>query len=165
MCVIVRRHQRSRNGRRPLLKARQGGQTFPSGVSHDPSTIEWESLILDGADLGTIITREAESREADLIFMRSRRRPLAAALLGSTAEAVSRLAPCPVLVMHADELEWLDSTTGEISLRNVLIAYDFSSHSQLALQYALTLAQQYQAGRHLLHVLPPPIKDQPEMRG
>src|SRR5919106_3432806 len=58
------------------------GLTFPSGVSHDPSTIEWESVMLDGEDLGTIITREAETRRADLIFMRSRRRPLAAALLG-----------------------------------------------------------------------------------
>ena len=146
-----------------IQKLITAGLTFPSGVSHDPSTIEWESLILDGADLGTIITREAESRRADLIFMRSRRRPLAAALLGSTAEAVSRLAPCPVLVMHADELEWLDNATGEISLRNILIAYDFSPHSLLALKYALTLAQQYQAGLHLLHVLPPPIKDQPEI--
>lgn len=80
--------------------------------------------------------------------MRSRRRPYAAALMGSTAEAVARLGPCPVLVMHADELEWLDSTTGEISLRNVLVAYDFSPHSQLALHYAATLAQQYQAALH-----------------
>ena len=39
-----------------------------------------------------------------------------------------------VLIMHADELEWLDSSTGEISLRNVLGAYDFSLFSQLALQ-------------------------------
>jgi nucleotide-binding universal stress UspA family protein len=65
--------------------------------------------------------------------------------------------------MHADEREWLDSTTGEISLRNVLVAYDFSPHSQLALEYALTLAQQYQAALHMLHVLPPPIMDQPEI--
>ena len=139
------------------------GLTFPSGASPDPSTIDWQSVMLDGTDLGAIIKREAESRRADLIFMRSRRRPLAAALLGSTAEAVSRLAPCPVLVMHADEHEWLDSETGAISLRNILIAYDFSSYSQLALQYAMTLAQQYQAGLHMLHVLPPPVVDQPEI--
>jgi nucleotide-binding universal stress UspA family protein len=62
------------------------GLTFPSGVSHDPSPIEWESVLLDDSDLGTIITREAESRRADLIFMRSRRRPLAAALLYALRE-------------------------------------------------------------------------------
>ena len=139
------------------------GLTFSSGVIHDPSSINWESVMLEGSDLGKTITREAESRHADLIFMRSRRRPYAAVLLGSTAEAVSRVAPCPVLVMHADEIEWLDNATGEISLRNVLVAYDFSPHSQLALQYALTMAQQYQARLHMLHVLPSPTVDQPEI--
>jgi nucleotide-binding universal stress UspA family protein len=139
------------------------GLAFPAVATDDSSVLEWESILLEGSDLGAVITREAASRRADLIFMRSRRRPLAAALLGSTAEAVSRLAPCPVLVMHADEREWLDNATGEISLRHVLVAYDFSPYSQLALQYALTLAQQYQAGLHILHVLPPPITDQPEI--
>lgn len=141
----------------------RAGLTFVSGTSHDSSTIPWESVMLEGSELAAMITREAESRRADLIFMRSRRRPYAAALLGSTAEGVARLAPCPVLVMHADELEWLDSATGEISLRAILVAYDFSPFSQLALQYAMELAQQYQAELHLLHVLPPPIKDQPEI--
>jgi nucleotide-binding universal stress UspA family protein len=63
------------------------GLSFPSGVTHDPSNIQSESVLLDGTDLVTIITREAESRGADLIFMRSRRRPYAAALLGCTAES------------------------------------------------------------------------------
>ncbi len=138
------------------------GETFPTGPAENAAT-DWESVLLDGADLGAVITREAESRHADLIFMRSRRRPFAAALLGSTAEAVSRLAPCPVLVMHADEREWLDNATGAISLRRVLVAYDFSSYSQLAFQYAVTLVQQYQAELHMLHVLPAPIADQPEI--
>jgi nucleotide-binding universal stress UspA family protein len=137
--------------------------TFASGVSHDPSTVIWEGILLEGADLGQIITREAQAIRADLVLMRSRRRPFAAALLGSTAEAVARLAPCPVLIMHADEREWLDQATGEIVLRNVLVAYDFSPHSQLALQYTLALVQQYEAGLHLLHVLPPPMMDQPEI--
>lgn len=143
-----------------IQKLITAGCTLPSGVT---STVEWESVLLDGSDLGTTITREAESRRADLIFMRSRRRPYAAALLGSTAEAVARLAPCPVLVMHADELEWLDSASGEVALHDILVAHDFSAYSQLALQYALTLAQQYQAALHILHVLPPPIMDQPEI--
>jgi nucleotide-binding universal stress UspA family protein len=146
-----------------MQKLVAAGEKFPIGTADNAGTVEWESVLLDGSDLGTIITREAESRRADLIFMRSRRRPFAAALLGSTAEAVSRLAPCPVLVMHADEREWLDNATGAIALRRVLVAYDFSPYSQLALQYALTLVQQYQAELHMLHVLPAPIVDQPEI--
>jgi nucleotide-binding universal stress UspA family protein len=138
------------------------GEMLP-GADDNAATVDWESVLIKGSDLGTIITGEAELRRADLIFMRSRRRPFAAALLGSTAEAVSRQAPCPVLVMHADEREWLDNVTGAISLRRVLVAYDFSTYSQLAFQYALTLAQHYQADLHILHVLPAPIVDQPEI--
>ncbi|HET9884806.1 MAG TPA: hypothetical protein VFS81_23895, partial [Candidatus Binatia bacterium] len=45
-----------------IQKLITAGLSFPSGVSHDPSTIEWESMLLDGSDLGTIITREAAAR-------------------------------------------------------------------------------------------------------
>jgi len=139
------------------------GETAPSPTGDHAAPVAWESFLLDGLDLGTIITRAAQVRRADLILMRSRRRPFAAALLGSTAEAVARLAPCPVLVMHADEREWIESASGAISLRRVLVAHDFSHYSQLALQYALNLVQFYQADLHLLHVLPPPIVEAPEI--
>lgn len=65
--------------------------------------------------------------------------------------------------MHADEREWIESATGAISIHRVLVAHDFSRYSQLALQYALNLVQLYQAELHLLHVLPPPIVDGPEI--
>lgn len=139
------------------------GNRQAANISDDTSPLDWETVLFDDADLGTVITREAARRRADLIFMRSRRRPFAAALLGSTAETVSRLAPCPVLVMHADEWEWFDTSTGVIVLSRVLVAYDFSPYSELALQYAMTLVQQYQAELHILHVLPRPITDQPEV--
>lgn len=134
-----------------------------SEATKNSSRLEWEILLLDDGDLATAITREAELRRVDLIFMRSRRRPFAAALLGSMAETVSRIAPCPVLVMHADEGEWLDNSTGGIVVSRILVAYDFSSHSKLALQYALALVQQYGAELHILHVLHEPITDQPEV--
>jgi nucleotide-binding universal stress UspA family protein len=139
------------------------GETAPGSDGNNVAPIAWESFLLDGSDLGTVITRAAELRQADLILMRSRRRPFAAALLGSTAEVVARVAPCPVLVMHADEREWIESATGAVSIRRVLVAHDFSRYSHLALQYALNLVQMYQAELHLLHVLPPPIIDGPEI--
>jgi nucleotide-binding universal stress UspA family protein len=100
------------------------------------------------------IVQAAMQQCADLIVMRSRRRPTTAALLGSTAETVCRTAPCPVLVTHSDEREWVGRATGEIDLRKILIAHDFSNDSELALRYAVSLAQEYQAELHLLHVLP-----------
>lgn len=112
-----------------------------------------EVVLLEG-DPVSAIPHAAAARRVDLIVMRSRRRPLAAALLGSTAEAICRTAPCPVLVTHLDEHEWEGIKTGDLKLRRILIAHDFSNDSELALSYGLLLAQEYQAELHLLHVLP-----------
>lgn len=113
----------------------------------------WQTLLVDG-DPKTSIPQEAAERRIDLIVMRSRRRPYAAALLGSTAESVCRTAPCPVMITHPREQDWAGGTTNEIGLRRVLVAYDFSSDSELALSYGLSLAQECQAEVHMLHVLP-----------
>jgi nucleotide-binding universal stress UspA family protein len=115
--------------------------------------LDWEAVVTEGDDKGLAIAIEAAKRNADLIVMRSRRRPQAAALLGSTAETVSRIAPCPVLVTHPGEREWVGLTTSEIDLHRLLVAYDASSDADLALSYGVSLAQEYQAEIHLLHVI------------
>ena len=117
--------------------------------------IHWRSVVVSGDDVGETIVHEAALMRVDLIVMRSRRRPYRAALLGSTAESVSRNAPCPVMVMHSDERRWVIGERANINLKRVLVAYDFSDYSELALNYALSLTQEYQAELHLLHVLPP----------
>jgi nucleotide-binding universal stress UspA family protein len=117
-----------------------------------PGRPDWEAVITTGEAAEAII-REAAQRHADLIVMHSRRQSYAATLLGSTAEAVCRTAPCPVLITHPDEREWVDPATGAIRLQNILMAYDFSNDSEVALMFALLLAEEYQAGLHLLHVL------------
>jgi nucleotide-binding universal stress UspA family protein len=125
--------------------------------------LDWKALVIEGADVGEVITETATEQGVDLIVMRSRRRPHRAAVLGSTAESVCRTAPCPVLVTHTDEREWVDQMVGEIILERILIAYDFSDYSELALKYALSLAQEHQAELHLLHVLPPGSVSEPEL--
>ena len=47
--------------------------------------------------------------------------------------------------------------------RRVLVAHDFSDYSELALRYALSFAQEYQAELHLLHVLSTPVLTEPEL--
>jgi nucleotide-binding universal stress UspA family protein len=123
-----------------------------TGAGHRPPS-EYAGIIAQG-EAGEAITKAAAEERADLIVMRSRRRPVAASLLGSTAEAVCRTAPCPVLITHPDEREWVGLTTGEIDLQKILVATDFSIDSELALQLALTFAQEYQAELHMLHALP-----------
>ena len=129
----------------------------------DLMKLNWEGVVGQDDDPGKAISDQAFEHKVDLIVMRSRRRPHRAALLGSTAESVSRTAPCAVMVTHADEREWVGATTREIDLKRVLVAYDFSDHSELALKYALTFAQEYQSELHLLHVLPRFTLDETEI--
>jgi nucleotide-binding universal stress UspA family protein len=128
----------------------------------DLNLSSWRLLVVSADDVGEEITRQAQIERADLIVMRSRRRPHRAALLGSTAESVSRSAPCPVLVMHNDERDWI-SDGSQIALKRVLVAYDFSDYAELALKYGLSLAQEHQAELHLIHVLPPRSVTDPEI--
>jgi nucleotide-binding universal stress UspA family protein len=123
--------------------------------SADLIGLDWKTVVTACDDVGEAIARQAAILRVDLIVMRSRRRPHRAALLGSTAESVSRTAPCPVMVMHTDERDWVKNSDAKIELKRVLVAYDFSDYSELALNYALSFAQEYQSELHLLHVLPP----------
>ncbi len=126
--------------------------------------INWEPLAIKNVkDVGEVIAHQAAKHNIDLIVMRSRRRPYAALLLGSTAETVSRTAPCPVLVTHPREREWVGLSTGEIDLQRILVAYDFSSDAELALNYGASLAQEYQAELHLLNVLTEAEPSEPEL--
>ncbi len=127
------------------------------------SKLDWEALVVEGDDAGEAIAKTASEQSIDLIVMRSRRRPHRAAILGSTAESVCRTAPCPVLVTHTDERDWVDQPAGQKKLERLLVAYDFSDYSELALNYALSLAQEHQAELHILHVLPQNSVREPEL--
>lgn len=126
------------------------------------SDTRWRVVVAPAGDVGEEIMRYAQAERVDLIVMRSRRRPHRAALLGSTAESVCRSAPCPVLVMHNDEREFVSDEL-KVDLKRVLVAYDFSDYSELALKYGLSIAQEHQAELHLLHVLPPRSVNEPEI--
>jgi len=130
----------------------------------DLSELNWQGLVSENVDdVGEAIVREAAKHKVDLIVMRSRRRPHAAVLLGSTAETVSRTAHCPVLVTHPREREWVGLSSGEIDLHRVLVAHDFSADAELALKYGISLAQEYEAELHLLHVLSKEEQEEPEV--
>jgi len=127
------------------------------------ANLDWEAMVVEAEDVGEAITRIAGEQAIDLIVMRSRRRPHRAAVLGSTAESVCRTAPCPILVTHIDERDWVDQVSDEHKIKRLLVAYDFSDYAELALKYGLSLAQEHQAELHLLHVLPRGSVSQPEI--
>jgi universal stress protein A len=64
--------------------------------------------------------------------------------------------------MHNDERDWVHEGS-KTDLNRILVAYDFSDYSELALNYGLALAQEHQAELHLLHVLPPRSVSEPEI--
>src|SRR5205085_8074140 len=167
LCHCVETHAPT-NGAGPHDDENDGAYFAPLIAKHKPAAdhaaLDWESpVVASDGHPASAIARAAAERGIDLIVMRSRRRPRAAALLGSTAEAVCRIAPCPVLVTHPQEREWIDQADGEIRLRRILVAYDFSDDAELALRYGLSLAEEYKAEVHLLHVLPKPTDDGPEI--
>ena len=128
----------------------------------DPTFTRCRFIVAPADRVDEEIMAHAQAERVDLIVMRSRRRPHRAALLGSTAESISRTAPCPVLVLHNDGREFV-SYDMQVNLKRVLVAYDFSDFSELALNYGLSIAQEHQAEVHLLHVLPVRSINDPEI--
>jgi nucleotide-binding universal stress UspA family protein len=112
-------------------------------------------VVEGGQDVGMEIVRTARERLVDLIVMGSRR---VAALFSPNAEQVFRTASCPVLVIHPQNE---GETKGLVGFRRILVAHDFSSGAELALSYALSIAQPFSAELHLLHVLPEPEENEP----
>jgi len=139
-----------------------GEEKLRASVSEQIGPSDARLIVANADDIGEAIMMQAQGEQIDLIVMRSRRRPHRAALLGSTAEAVCRNAPCPVLVMHNDEQEFVSNEL-TVNIARVLVAYDFSDYSELALKYGLSIAQEHQAELHLLHVLPPNSVNAPEI--
>jgi nucleotide-binding universal stress UspA family protein/predicted transcriptional regulator len=75
-------------------------------------------------------------------------------LIGSVTDRLVKILSCPLLVLQpSDNLTNL-SDKG-IKLEKILVGCDFSEDSQLAFDYALGLAQEFQTQLHLAHVVRP----------
>jgi nucleotide-binding universal stress UspA family protein len=73
--------------------------------------------------------------------------------MGSVAEEIFRTVTCPVLTVgpHSDS-----SHGAGAEIREILYATDFASVSPAAADYAVSLAQEFQARLILMHVIPEP---------
>lgn len=104
--------------------------------------------------LGSVIQRES----IDLLVLGTHGRGgLKKLALGSVAEEVLRLAPCPVLTTgpHVSP-----AGPGLVEFRQILFATDFGPASAKAFPYALWLAEDYRAKLVLRHMVPPmPVAD------
>lgn len=122
------------------LGERLTGQVIHYAVGHDLAA-------------GPAINTYALEYDIDLIVMGTHgRRGLKHMFLGSVAEEIVRIAPCPVMIVRAH-----DTSTGPYGeFRNILVPVDFSAQSTEALAHAMEIATLSHAEIELLHVIPVP---------
>lgn len=106
-----------------------------------------ERLISENLQPAEFIAKHARELDADLVVMATHgRKGLTHAFLGSIAEKVLRTCPKPVLAVRQAGLS-------EHGIRRVLVATDFSPHSDRAKALAASLAGSSNATIDLVHVL------------
>ena len=66
-----------------------------------------------------------------------------------------KILSCPLLVLQPSEDNLTALSDKGIKLDKILVGYDFSEDSQLAFDYALGLAQEFQSQLYLAHVVRP----------
>ena len=115
-----------------------------------PEWVVQKGLAADG------ILTFAETQGASLIVMGTHgRRGLDRLTMGSVAERVLRKSQCPVLVVRKPAHDFVDprDINEPVHLRKILLCTDFSDYALRALDYAFSLAMEYDAELTLLHVL------------
>jgi nucleotide-binding universal stress UspA family protein len=119
--------------------------------------VEWEPVVRVGNPAEEVARVTAE-KKADLAVCATHGRSgLRRLFLGSVAERLMRVLPCPLLVVRPGKQGPADWTEESIRFQKVLLGSDFSPDSDLALAYALSLAQEFQSELHLVHVIEPPV--------
>ena len=96
------------------------------------------------------IAAEARDWKADVIVMATHGRSgVSRAWLGSVTDRCIRAANCPVLAVHPTE----SGVGPDLTTREVIVPLDESAHSEAALPYGVTLAQELGVPLHLVEVI------------
>jgi nucleotide-binding universal stress UspA family protein len=127
--------------------------------------VDWEPLIAVG-NAAHEIARLAGEKKADITVAASHGRAgLKRLILGSVTERLMRTLPCPLLVVRSPERGFVAPADQAITLKKICVGCDFSPDSSLAFHYGLSLAQEFQANLHLVHVIQPPLYEYMEKPG
>lgn len=118
--------------------------------------VQPEYIVQSSIAAANAILSLAREREMSLIVLGTHgRRGVDHLMLGSVTERVLRHASCPVLTVRqtASNSSKQIATNEPVPIRQILCCIDFSAHSRRALEYALSVADSYDAEVTLLHVL------------
>ena len=119
-------------------------------------TIDWEPLVTAGHPPDEI-SKFVAMHQIDLVVSATHGRSgLKRVFLGSVTERLMRILPCPLLIVRS--IEGVETFVGKSPLvfKKILVGCDFSSFSELAFQYGLSLAQDFESELHLVHVIETP---------
>jgi nucleotide-binding universal stress UspA family protein len=103
-----------------------------------------------------LILSFAEAQAVNLIVMGTHGlRGLDRLMLGSVTEKVLRKARCPVLAVRqpAHDFAFPGKEPDPVNIRKIVLGMDFSDHAHRALNYAFSIAREYNAEITLLHAL------------
>jgi len=132
---------------------KQAAEQLDQIIGEQP--VKWEPLINVGHTADEI-SRLVDEKSIDLVIAATRGRSgLKRLILGSVTERLMRVLSCPLLVVHSPEHEFVNPVSQKIRLEKILVGCDFSPDSDLAFQQALSLAQEFEADLHLVHIIEP----------
>ena len=116
--------------------------------------VSCDALLGEG-NVADVIMEFAKERAADLVVVAtSSRMGLGKMFLGSVAEELIRELRCPVLTVGPHV-----TTLASDGVHSILCPIDFSDASARATQFAISLADEYQAHLTLVHIVQGQLKD------
>jgi nucleotide-binding universal stress UspA family protein len=120
-------------------------------TEHAPG-VKVESLVAEGFDVHREILEQAARLRANLVVMGTHGRSgFERLFLGSTAEKVLRKARIPVMTVPPKAPDAMASSLAPF--KRIVCGVDFSKSSQVALDYAMSLARENAAALAVVHVI------------
>lgn len=116
--------------------------------------VKWEPVIATGHASDKLAEIVVEKGIDMVIIATHERTGIKRFLLGSVTENLMRTIHTPLLVLRGLMEEEIRK---EFSPKKILVGCDFSEDSKLALEHALSYAQEFQSELHLVHVTVPPV--------
>jgi nucleotide-binding universal stress UspA family protein len=119
--------------------------------------VEWTPHVVIGHPADEIVRLAAEEQVDLVISATHGRSGLKRLILGSVTERLMRTLSCPLLIVREQSQAVGGPPGAGFQPRTILVGCDFSRDSELAFQYGLSLAQEFEAELHLVHVIEPPV--------
>ena len=117
--------------------------------------LNWKPVVTAGPAASTLCELAITERADLFIAATHGRSGIKRWILGSVTERLIRTVPCPLMSITPFAGKPADDLSKPRVFGNILVGCDFSADSESALECALSMAQEYQARLHLVHVIEP----------